>query len=35
MRPPFGSRGFVCRDPEGDVWNVGTYDPGKPETLFS
>jgi uncharacterized glyoxalase superfamily protein PhnB len=23
----FGSRGFMCRDPEGHIWNVGTYDP--------
>lgn len=30
----FGSRGFMCRDPEGHVWNVGTYDPWKPEDLF-
>lgn len=31
----FGSRGFLCRDPEGHVWNVGTYDPWQPESLFS
>jgi uncharacterized glyoxalase superfamily protein PhnB len=31
----FGSRGFLCRDPEGHVWNVGTYDPWKPEQLFN
>jgi uncharacterized glyoxalase superfamily protein PhnB len=24
---PYGGRGFVCRDPEGHVWYVGTYDP--------
>jgi len=24
----------MCRDPEGHVWNVGTYDPWKPEDLF-
>jgi uncharacterized glyoxalase superfamily protein PhnB len=30
----FGSRGFMCRDPEGHVWNVGTYDPWEPEALF-
>ena len=30
----FGSRGFMCRDLEGHVWNVGTYDPWKPEALF-
>ena len=23
----FGGRGFTCRDPEGRLWNVGTYDP--------
>lgn len=22
-----GGRGFSCRDPEGHLWNVGTYDP--------
>ena len=22
-----GGRGFICRDPEGHVWSVGTYDP--------
>ena len=22
-----GGRGFSCRDPEGHVWNFGTYDP--------
>ena len=26
---PYGGRGFACRDPEGHVWNVGTYDPWK------
>ncbi|MGB9107627.1 MAG: VOC family protein [Telluria sp.] len=31
----FGSRGFLCRDPEGHVWNVGTYDPWQPEQLFN
>ncbi|MGJ7918599.1 VOC family protein [Massilia sp. LXY-6] len=31
----FGSRGFLCRDPEGHVWNIGTYDPWKPEQLFN
>lgn len=24
---PYGGRGFTCRDPEGRIWNVGTYDP--------
>lgn len=23
----YGGRGFTCRDPQGVVWNVGTYDP--------
>lgn len=23
----YGGRGFTCRDPEGHLWNVGTYDP--------
>lgn len=23
----YGGRGFSCRDPEGQVWNVGSYDP--------
>ena len=23
----YGSRDFSCRDPEGHLWNVGTYDP--------
>ena len=22
-----GGRGFTCRDPEGHIWNIGTYDP--------
>ena len=26
---PYGGRGFTCRDPEGHVWHVGTYDPWK------
>lgn len=24
-----GGRGFTCRDPEGHLWNFGTYDPWK------
>ncbi|HLW77618.1 MAG TPA: VOC family protein [Bryobacteraceae bacterium] len=24
---PFGGRGFTCRDPEGHLWDVNTYDP--------
>jgi len=27
----YGSRGFTCRDPEGYVWSVGTYDPWNEE----
>jgi uncharacterized glyoxalase superfamily protein PhnB len=23
----YGGRGFSCKDPEGHLWNVGTYDP--------
>jgi uncharacterized glyoxalase superfamily protein PhnB len=23
----YGGRGFSCRDPEGHLWNVGTYSP--------
>jgi uncharacterized glyoxalase superfamily protein PhnB len=23
----YGSRDFTCRDPEGHIWNFGTYDP--------
>lgn len=23
----YGGRAFTCRDPEGHVWNVGSYDP--------
>jgi len=30
----FGTRGFLCRDPEGHVWNVGTYNPWDTESLF-
>jgi uncharacterized glyoxalase superfamily protein PhnB len=26
----YGGRAFSCRDPEGQLWNVGTYDPWKP-----
>jgi uncharacterized glyoxalase superfamily protein PhnB len=28
---PYGGRGFTCRDPEGYIWNVGTYDPWQPK----
>lgn len=24
---PHGGRGWSCRDPEGNLWNFGTYDP--------
>lgn len=27
----YGGRGFTCRDPEGRIWSVGTYDPWKPK----
>ena len=27
----YGGRGFTCRDPEGHLWNVGTYDPWEAE----
>ena len=23
----YGGRGFSCRDPEGHIWSLGTYDP--------
>jgi uncharacterized glyoxalase superfamily protein PhnB len=26
----YGGRGFSCRDPEGHLWHVGTYDPWRP-----
>jgi uncharacterized glyoxalase superfamily protein PhnB len=25
--PEYGGRGFSCRDPEGHIWSIGTYDP--------
>jgi len=25
----YGGRGYSCRDPEGQLWNFGTYDPWK------
>lgn len=28
---PYGGRGFTCRDLEGRLWNVGTYDPWAPK----
>ena len=27
MTTDYGSRDFACRDPEGHIWNFGTYDP--------
>jgi uncharacterized glyoxalase superfamily protein PhnB len=24
---PYGGRAFTCRDPEGYLWDIGTYDP--------
>ena len=28
---PYGGRGFTCRDLEGQVWSVGSYDPWAPK----
>ncbi len=28
-RPEYGGTFFACRDPEGHVWNIGSYDPWK------
>jgi uncharacterized glyoxalase superfamily protein PhnB len=28
----YGGRGFSCRDPEGHLWNIGTYNPWKTAT---
>jgi uncharacterized glyoxalase superfamily protein PhnB len=25
----YGGRSFSCRDPEGHLWTIGTYDPWK------
>jgi uncharacterized glyoxalase superfamily protein PhnB len=25
----YGGRGYTCRDPEGHIWNFGSYDPWK------
>jgi uncharacterized glyoxalase superfamily protein PhnB len=27
----YGGRGFTCRDFEGHIWNIGTYDPWQPK----
>ena len=24
---PYGGKGFTCRDPEGYLWHIGSYDP--------
>jgi uncharacterized glyoxalase superfamily protein PhnB len=29
---PYGGRAFACRDPEGHLWNVGSYDPWAPKS---
>ncbi|MGX1743000.1 VOC family protein [Bosea sp. NPDC055353] len=29
---PYGSRDFICKDPEGHVWCFGTYRPSQPAT---
>lgn len=28
----YGGRSYACRDPEGHVWNFGSYDPWEPPT---
>lgn len=28
---PYGGRAFTCRDLEGHMWHVGTYDPWQPK----
>jgi uncharacterized glyoxalase superfamily protein PhnB len=28
---PYGGRGFACRDTDGYLWHVGTYDPWQPK----
>ena len=28
----YGGRGFSCQDPEGHLWNFGTYDPWKAQS---
>ena len=27
QHPEYGGAFFACRDPEGHVWNIGSYDP--------
>jgi uncharacterized glyoxalase superfamily protein PhnB len=29
---PYGGRGYSCLDPEGNLWNFGSYDPWKDES---
>jgi uncharacterized glyoxalase superfamily protein PhnB len=29
---PYGSRDFICRDPEGHLWSFGTYNPWAGQT---
>jgi uncharacterized glyoxalase superfamily protein PhnB len=28
---PYGSREYSARDPEGNLWSFGTYDPNRPD----
>lgn len=30
----YGGRGFTCRDPEGHIWSIGSYDPWESESKF-
>ena len=30
--PEYGGVFFACRDPEGHIWNIGSYDPWKPSS---
>jgi uncharacterized glyoxalase superfamily protein PhnB len=30
MDQDYGGRGYSCRDPEGNVWSFGSYDPFAP-----
>ena len=30
-QPEYGGKAFACKDPEGHVWWVGTYDPWAPQ----
>jgi uncharacterized glyoxalase superfamily protein PhnB len=29
---PYGGRAFSCRDPEGHLWSIGSYDPWAPSS---